>query len=217
MGAGSLTAQAGLPPSRPQARMGPSVDTYLASPSSPNAVAPSHTHRRAFPSPSTLRGVSGVGGHRRLRSHGGVGVPGRCGKGLCLGHLIVPEPAKGFTSASTGCAHSRFLRNAESTLEQSLIPNSGGGGELWEVKGGAAKRVVSSHQSLGVAQGETGWRNTSDREEDPSAGAPRQEEKPSLGVFLLRHHALCLAFLDVETQLSMKIRVASPYGWETEL
>lgn len=67
-------------------------------------------------------------------------VPGRCGKGPRLGQLVSPQSAEGFTSISTGCAHSRFLRNAESTPEQSLIPNSGGGGELWEVKGAAAKK-----------------------------------------------------------------------------
>ena len=65
---------------------------------------------------------------------------------------------------STECAHSRFLRNAESTPEQSLIPHSGGGGELWEVKGAAARRVVWSHQrGLGAAQGET----ASSREKHP--------------------------------------------------
>lgn len=105
----------------------------------------------------------------------------RCGKGLCLRHLVSPEPAKGFTSTSTGCAHSRFLRNAESSLEQSLIPNSGGGGELWEVKGGAAKRVVSSHQSLGAAQGGAEWRNTSGREKHPQCwGCLGKRRNPAL-------------------------------------
>lgn len=76
-------------------------------------------------------------------------VPEGCGKGLYLGHLELPEPAKDFPSAKSGCALSRFLRNTESSLKQSFIANLGRGGELWEVKGGAAERVVSSRQLHG--------------------------------------------------------------------
>lgn len=74
----SLTAQAGLPPSRPQARMGhlpgfPLVTECCGSVSHPQTCLskPEHAH-----------GVSRVGGHGRLRSHGGVGGPCEVRKGL---------------------------------------------------------------------------------------------------------------------------------------
>lgn len=118
-------------------------------------------------------------------------------EGLCLGQLVSPESAQGFTSVSAAWAHSRFLRNAESTPEQSLIPNSGGGGDVWEVKGAAAKTVVSSHQSAGSSPGR-GW--AEDRfwqRSTPSAGAAwayGESQPQSVAEGLLLHHTCCLAF-----------------------
>lgn len=42
--------------------------------------------------PEHALGVSGVGGHSKLRSHGGVGGPCEVKEGaVCHGHLISPE------------------------------------------------------------------------------------------------------------------------------